>query len=249
VTATGTHDRAPALSARNLSVALGGRDIFDGVDLDLYPGELVGLLGPNGAGKTTLMRALMGLIPSRGTVKAGRFGYVPQNHDFAWNYPISVRECVLSGRLGQRKLWQRWSAADYQAASEAIETVNLTDLALRPIGELSGGQKQRVLVARALSTQPDVLFLDEPFTGMDLPRSEELMEVIRRLTDSGMAVLMVSHNLAEARQFSDRLVLLRAGVRAMGTPEELNRPEPWMDTFDIARDSTHLRAIGIEVPN
>lgn len=152
----------PVLSVRGLSVSLSGRSVLSDVTLKLAHGEFVGLLGPNGAGKTTLLRSILGFVSrdsgsvvvqgqSRSRVVRRAVGYVPQRHEFAWEFPLSVREAVLGGRTGRIGLFRRASVADHKAALQAIKKMNLEDKVDRPIGQLSGGQRQRVLVARALA--------------------------------------------------------------------------------------------------
>lgn len=238
------------IEVRDLAVSYPGRDVFRGVDLTLRGGEFVGLLGPNGAGKTTLMRAVLGLIPAdAGTVSAGRrpvrkvVGYVPQSHNVAWDFPIDVYDATLNATLGQRPWWRRAGEREHRAAERALEMVNLTDLAARPIHDLSGGQRQRVLIARALVRRPGMLLLDEPFTGLDIPTTEHLLRLFRRLVDRGLGVVMSTHNIAEAIDSCDRLVLFNRGVVADAATHELNDDAPWTRTFSVDEDSPWLRGV------
>lgn len=257
------------LRVRDLHVRLAGREVLRDVNLDLVRGDLMGLLGPNGAGKTTLLRSILGLIPKQqGTVEVaadpnagsdsemttGRaarahIGYVPQRHEFAWDYPISVYQCVLNGQAGKRGLLRRATVSDHRAVAEALERVHLTELSDRPIGQLSGGQRQRVLVARALANEPSLLLLDEPFTGMDFPSIELLCEVLEELcTTDGISVLMITHDLPQAVDVCHRIALLNGSIVASGVPAELRDPQPWTDTFGVRSDSPLLRSLGLEQP-
>ncbi|MEH0148138.1 anchored repeat-type ABC transporter ATP-binding subunit [Corynebacterium sp. Q4381] len=238
------------IEVRELAVSYPGHDVFRGVDLTLRGGEFVGLLGPNGAGKTTLMRAVLGLIPAdAGTVSAGRgpvrkvVGYVPQAHNVAWDFPIDVYAATLNATLGQRPWWRRAGEREHRAAQQALEMVNLTDLSDRPIHDLSGGQRQRVLIARALVRRPGMLLLDEPFTGLDIPTTEHLLRLFRRLVDRGLGVVMSTHNIAEAIDSCDRLVLFNRGVVADAATHELNDDAPWTSTFSVDEDSPWLRGV------
>lgn len=244
------------LSATGLSVDYAGVPVFSGVNFGVEQGEFVGLLGSNGAGKTTLLRALLGLVRARsGSVmvagKRGRalrtqVGYVPQRHDVAWDFPIDVYSTVLNGRLGLRPWWRGPGEEDHEAAAAAVEQVGLTPLLQRPIGQLSGGQRQRVLVARALARRPKVLLLDEPFTGLDIPSTEQLLGLFRELVDSGIAIVMSTHNLIEAIGSCDRLVLFNRGIIATGTAQELSTPQPWIDAFGVDPQSRWLAALGLD---
>ncbi|MCS4489970.1 anchored repeat-type ABC transporter ATP-binding subunit [Corynebacterium sp. ES2794-CONJ1] len=245
------------LRARNLGVHLSGRRIFQGVDLSVNQGEFLGLLGPNGAGKTTLLRAILGLVPSTGTVSiAGETqlkkmrqltGYVPQRHEFAWDFPISIRDCVINGRIGINGVLIKKRAADRAACDQALKRVGLDGLADRPIGQLSGGQRQRVLVARALSTHPRLLLLDEPFTGLDMPTAEGLTQLFVELAQQGISIVMCTHDLGEALNSCSRLVLFRGAIRADGSPRELSDPHVWMDTFQVGETSPLLTLVGAHI--
>ncbi|WP_082406455.1 anchored repeat-type ABC transporter ATP-binding subunit [Microbacterium sp. No. 7] len=253
-TDAGVPGTEPGIRVAGLSVDLGGRRVLTGVDLRVASGELVGLLGPNGAGKTTLLRAVLGLVrPHAGTVRIdGRrpaearalVGYVPQRHEFAWDFPITVEEAVLTGRTARIGWMRRAGAADYRAADEALGRVGMGDLRRRPVGELSGGQRQRVLVARALALAPSALLLDEPFTGLDMPSQELLTDLFARLAREGHAVLMTTHDIAGALHACTRVCLLGAGgVVADGEPAALDDPALWMRAFDVRADNPVLRVV------
>ncbi|MCW5954817.1 MAG: anchored repeat-type ABC transporter ATP-binding subunit, partial [Propionibacteriaceae bacterium] len=196
---------ADALKVTGLTVRLGGRRVLEDVSFALDTGEFMGLIGPNGAGKTTALRSILGLIRtetgrvevegSSGLAARSRIGYVPQRHEFAWDFPITVEDTVMTGRIRRIGWFRRPKAVDFEAAAEALERVRMSQLATRPVGELSGGQRQRVLVARALALHPRLLLLDEPFTGLDMPTQELLLELFRELSGEDKAVLMTTHDL------------------------------------------------------
>ncbi|MFF9853052.1 anchored repeat-type ABC transporter ATP-binding subunit [Streptomyces litmocidini] len=238
-------DEAAALRAEGVTVALGGRIALQDAHLSVDAGEPVGLIGPNGAGKTTLLRAVLGLTPlSAGRVLvAGRpvsearrlIGYVPQRHEFAWDFPVDITGAVLSGRTRSIGWLRGPTGADRAAVDRALELSGLTDLRRRPIGELSGGQRQRVLVARALAAEPRVLLLDEPFTGVDVPTQELLNDLFGRLAEDGTALLMTTHDLAAAARTCTRVVLLNRTVVAEGGPELLSDPDRMVQAFGLDR--------------
>ncbi|OCC14003.1 anchored repeat-type ABC transporter ATP-binding subunit [Streptomyces sp. PTY087I2] len=244
-----------ALSVRDLNVSLGGRLVLRDVDLALEAGDFMGLIGPNGAGKTTLLRSVLGLVaPLSGTVQVTgatirqsrrHVGYVPQRHEFAWDFPISVADAVLAGRVRRIGWLRRAGVADYRAANAALARVGMTDLRDRPVGQLSGGQRQRVLVARALSVEPRVLLLDEPFTGLDVPTQELLTDLFRDLSREGKAVLMTTHDLVGALHTCDKLCLVNKTVLATGAPEDLRDADLWQRAFGIRSGSPLLAALGV----
>lgn len=243
------------LRIEGVGVELGGRLVLHDVDLRVAASEQVGLIGPNGAGKTTLLRAMLGLLPIRdgaitisGKTPAqarGSIGYVPQRHEFAWDYPVDVRTAAMTGRTHQIGWFRRPGQADRDAVDQALERVDLTELRRRPIGELSGGQRQRVLVARALALQPRLLLLDEPFTGLDVPTQEILTSLFHELTREGTAILMTTHDLPAAAETCGRLCLLNETVVADGTPEELRDPAIWLRAFGVARSEQLLHSLGV----
>lgn len=238
------------LEVRDLSVELGGREVLTDVDLHIDAGELVGLIGPNGAGKTTLLRSIVGVLPlRRGQITTSqdrsRIGYVPQRHEFAWDFPLTVCDAVLSSITVRLGLLRRPRLEHHRAVEAALIRTGMQDLAERPVGELSGGQRQRVLVARALALRPDLLLLDEPFTGLDMPTQELLSDLFRSLANEGCAVLMTTHDLIAARAQCDRLYLVSGTVVAHGKPEELNDPDTWIRTFNVRADNPLLTALGV----
>jgi manganese/iron transport system ATP-binding protein len=243
------------LQVEGVAVELGGRLVLHDVDLKVDAKEQVGLIGPNGAGKTTLLRSLLGLLPITGGVISidgrtprearGSVGYVPQRHEFVWDYPVDVRTAVMTGRTHRIGWLRRPDATDRAAVDEALERVDLSDLQRRPIGELSGGQRQRVLVARALALRPKLLLLDEPFTGLDVPTQEILTRLFRTLTSEGTAILMTTHDLPAAADTCSRLCLLNETVIADGPPEELRDPAVWLRAFGVARSEQLLHTLGV----
>ncbi len=246
-----SHDADEVLSARNIAVRLGGRRVLREVNFSVRPGEFVGIIGPNGAGKTTLLRTLLGLVRlDEGQLNkpVRQPGYVPQRHEFVWDFPISVEDVVLSGRVRQIGWFRRAKRADYEASMEALERVKMSHLGRRPVGELSGGQRQRVLVARALALKPDILLLDEPFTGLDMPTQDMLSQLFQELAAESVAVVMTTHDLAAAMHFCSRLCLLNRTVIADGSAQELSDPKLWMDAFQIGADNPLLRVLNLVEP-
>lgn len=231
----------PLIDVANLAVRLSGREVLTDVDLQVRAGELVGLVGPNGAGKTTLLRSILGLVkPSKGHVHVSaarigrsrqRLGYVPQKHEFAWEFPITVEDAVMTGRTAALGWLRRPGLEEWRAVNAALDRVQLADLHRRTVGELSGGQKQRVLVARALALAPQGLLLDEPFTGLDIPTQQLLTGLFAELTAEGTAIVMATHDLAGAVADCTRLCLVNRTVVADGTPSEVVATDAWRRAF------------------
>ena len=251
---------SPLLRVSDLGVRLSGNQVLRDVNLTINSGEFIGVIGPNGAGKTTLLRAILGLINTSSgrvqfsaagnTAKPGRrelarlIGYVPQRHEFAWEFPITVEEAVLTGLIAEIGILRRPGAAHYQAVTEALTKTGLLELRKRPVGALSGGQRQRVLVARALVCKPKMLLLDEPFTGLDMPTAEELTQLFKNLAAAGCAVVMTTYDLLSAVHECSRICLINRTVVADGTPAQLLQGDAWQRAFNVSSSHPLLRAIG-----
>lgn len=211
---------------------------LDGVDLDVRAGLVQGLIGMNGSGKSTLFKALMGLVkPTEGTVelfgcdalaarRSGRVAYAPQNEDVDWAFPVSVRDVVAMGRYGQLGPRRRLRPEDHAAVDLALERVELTDLASRQIGALSGGQRKRAFVARGLAQGAELLFLDEPFAGVDKRSEATITALLRELAAEGRTVLVSTHDLIAVPELCDEIALINRRIVAQGTADEVLRPEP-----------------------
>jgi ABC-type Mn2+/Zn2+ transport system ATPase subunit len=208
------------LEADRLAVGYGGPPVLEDVTFALEPGERIGVLGPNGGGKSTLFRALLGeLAPVRGTVRAGRLGYVPQTERSRLDYPVTALDVALMGTLSRLEWWRRPGRADRALALASLARVGLEPLARAPFGELSGGQRQRALVARALVQDAPGLLLDEPFTGVDRVSAELLERLLGELAAEGRGLLVATHDLEQARA-ADRVLCLNRRQVAFGPPAE-----------------------------
>jgi ABC-type Mn2+/Zn2+ transport system ATPase subunit len=232
---------APIVQALDLSVHYEDRSALRNVTLPIFSGEILGLLGPNGAGKSTLLKVIAGMLPAshgrvtfRGetiTSALSCITYVPQRTDVDWSFPISVMDATLLGLAPSRSRWKPFSRRDRDLAMHALEQVKMDDLATAQIGALSGGQQQRVFLARALLNCGDVLLLDEPFTGVDIPTQEMLVEIFERLRTQGTAIVYATHDLQQAARTSDRVVLVNGEVIAYGTPDEVLNHNSLRQTF------------------
>jgi len=223
------------ISARSVSVELGGARVVDGVTLELARGEWVTLIGPNGAGKSTLLRAIAGLVSFDGAIELDgapigslarreigrRLAFVPQSPLLPPE--LTVREYVLLGRTPHIGTFAAESIRDLEAADQALELLELAGFAKRALRTLSGGEQQRAVLARALAQEAPLLLLDEPTTALDIGRQQQALELVADLrTRIGLTVLSAMHELTLATQYADRLVLLSAGeLVAAGPPREI----------------------------
>ncbi len=234
---------ALAIAACDVRVTYGDTVALDGLDLAVAPGLVHGLIGMNGSGKSTLFKALMGLVRvDTGTVRlfgdspdkarrAGRLAYAPQNEDVDWAFPVSVEEVVTMGRYGLMGWRRRPSAEDRRAVDEALERVELSDLRERQIGELSGGQRKRVFVARGLAQGAELLFLDEPFAGVDKRSEATITELLRALAAEGRTIVVSTHDLVAVPALCDRVALINRRIIAHGGVQETLRPDLLAEAF------------------
>ncbi len=227
----------PALVCRDVSYryASSDKNVLDNVNLKVMPGERVALVGPNGAGKSTLLKLVSGMEKAvSGSVEVygvgsseclHRVSVVPQRSSVDWNFPISVRQVVMMGRYVHLGWFKRPSKDDRSAVDKAMETMEISHLADRQVGELSGGQQQRVMLARTLAHNADMLLLDEPLNHVDLSTQELIFHTLERLTSQGKAVIVSTHDLGVLSVHFSRAVFLDKSIIADGPPKEILTPE------------------------
>lgn len=218
-----------AVHARGLTARHGQRVAVDDVDLDLPRGQRTVVIGPNGSGKSTLLRTISGLHqPSAGSLEVfggsptshrRRIAHVLQTNRVNEAVPITVREVVAMGTYGRLGLMRR-SADARTAVDDALDRLDIDELAGRHLTELSGGQLQRVMVAQGLVQDADLLLLDEPLAGLDLTSMERIEAIIGEELRTGRTVVVTTHDLHTAMQ-ADHVVLLATSVVAAGPPTDV----------------------------
>lgn len=225
---------AEVFAARAVDFRYPGADglALAGVDMAVTAGSLYAVLGPNGSGKSTLFKLLLGVMaPSVGEVHhmgrpaaawqrrelARRVGVVPQVEETA--FPLAVRDLVAMGRYPHLGAWRREGREDRAAIAEAMDRCDISPLATRPFATLSGGERQRARIARALAQRPSALVLDEPTASLDVRHEMGIFNLLRELTQDGVTVALVTHNLNLAARYAQRILLLDAGrVAGEGPP-------------------------------
>ena len=202
------------LTCQNLCVGYDGKPVLQGLGFEVFAGDYLCIVGENGSGKSTLMKTILGLQPPiSGRILTGdglrknEIGYLPQQTQVQKDFPASVREIVLSGcqgRCGSRPFYNK---EEKQLAAEAMDKMQITQLARRCYRELSGGQQQRVLLARALCATRKMLLLDEPVSGLDPKVTAEMYALIQKLNyEDGITVVMISHDLSAALQYASHIL-------------------------------------------
>jgi len=220
---------APVIEVEDVWVRLHDHTVLEEVNVAVYPDDFYAIIGPNGGGKTTLLKVILGLLrPTRGTVRIlgetgatarRKIGYVPQFRTFDFEYPISVREMVLSGRLGHiNRIPRRYGAEDHARTEEALETMGIAGLADRQIRNLSGGEQQRAIIARALVGDPKVLLLDEPTVYVDAPTAAQFYHILDGLREQ-MAIVLVTHDIGVIPEHVTRVACLNRRLYTHDTNE------------------------------
>jgi zinc transport system ATP-binding protein len=208
-------------------------EVIKDVSLQIHKGNYVGVVGPNGGGKTTLLKLMLGLLkPNDGIVKLfgtdidhfkewSKIGYVPQRTHVDANYPITVEEMVAMGRYGKRGFFRFPNKDDKEKTILALKQVDMVEYKNRQINDLSGGQQQRVFIARALASEPEVIFLDEPTVGVDVKTQRQFYTLLRKLNkDLDLTLVLVSHELDVVAHEATELGYINRTLEYYGEPEE-----------------------------
>ena len=159
--------------------------------------------------------------------------YVPQRNQIDWSFPVTVEDVVMMGRVGQIGLFRWPRRRDWQVVQESLARVGGAQLAKKQIGELSGGQQQRVFMARALAQEAELLLLDEPLTGLDIPSQEAMFEILDSLRPEAVTVMVATHDLNLASDQFDRVMLLSHRLVAFDVPTAVLQPEYLLKAYGI----------------
>lgn len=203
---------------------------LENINFELHVGESLAVVGPNGAGKSTLFKIIAGIIqPTSGRVEI--FGnepsghiciaYVPQRSQVDWNFPVTVKQVVMMGRVGKMGLFRWPRKQDWKAAEMALNVVRMGHLANRQISELSGGQQQRMFIAQALAQDAELMLLDEPFTGLDITSLKEILQILEDLQQEDVTIMVALHDLKLAAEQFNRVLLLNRRQLSIGSPQQV----------------------------
>jgi manganese/iron transport system ATP-binding protein len=215
------------LDVRHLSFRYNGRFALEDITFHLHVAERIAVVGPNGAGKSTLFKVVSGVLtPTSGEVKI--FGsrprghvciaYIPQRSQVDWNFPVNVADVVMMGRSAKLGPLSWPHKKDWEYVQHALETVEISDLASRQISQLSGGQQQRMFIARALAQEAELMLMDEPLNGLDTPAQEGILSLLDRLKSENVTVMVATHDLEQAANHFDRIILLNHRIISFGDP-------------------------------
>jgi manganese/iron transport system ATP-binding protein len=243
------HPDSPILEVSALNVRYNGRIALENVTFKLEEGSRVAVVGPNGAGKSTLFKVIAGIIsPASGEVKVAGAGvgghiciaYLPQRSQVDWNFPVTVADVVMMGRIGKLGPFRFPTSQDWNLVNQSLQVVGLETLAARQIGELSGGQQQRMFIARALAQEAELMLMDEPFSGLDLTSQEGIIHILDALRQRGVTLLLAMHDLKMAGERFDRVMLLNRRLLGFGEPHQVFTAERLISAY-----GTHLRLVDV----
>lgn len=236
------------ITARQLEISYGETLVVSDLDIHIRKGEITTIIGPNGSGKSTVLKALTRLLKYRsGVVEilerdlkdydtkelARLIGVLPQKHTAPPDF--TVRDLVGYGRMPHQKWYERNSREDDAIVDWALEVTGTSHLAKKSIRACSGGEQQRVWIAMVLAQQPEILFLDEPTTYLDISHQQETMRLVKRLKrESGIGIVMVLHDLSHALEVSDHIVVIKDGKKySEGTPLEVITPKMMREVYNV----------------
>lgn len=222
------------IEIQHVSFAYDKERILKDITMNIHQGDFLGIIGPNGGGKTTLLKIILGLLqPQNGTVKLfgqrlddfkdwSKIGYVPQKAAyFDPNFPITVAETVAMGRYAKVGLFRFPGKLDQDKAQAALEQVDMGAFANRLLGDLSGGEQQRVFIARALASEPEVIFLDEPTAGVDIKTQEKFYLLLEKLNKKiALTLVLVSHDIDVVANEATEVACLNKTLVYHGSPKE-----------------------------
>ncbi len=244
------------IEVKDICFSYGKEQVLKDITFDIHQGDYLGVIGPNGSGKTTLLKIMLGLFKSScGEVRLfgknirefkdwSKIGYVPQKAtNFDAHFPATVEEVVLMGRYARRGLFHPITEQDKKIVRESLEHVGMQEYRDRLIGDLSGGQQQRVFIARALAGKPEVIFLDEPTTGVDERTQGEFYALLKKLNEQlGLTLVLVSHDIAMVTKEVMHIACIDRTLVCHMSPEEFLKESHSANFFGLdVKVMTHHR--------
>ncbi len=243
------------IKAQNIEIAYGDYLAVKDMDIRVEKGKITTIIGPNGSGKSTVLKGLTRLLNYRkGSVYldarnlkefsakelAQHIGVLPQMHSAPPDF--QVKELVSYGRMPYQKWYERCNEEDQRIIDWAMQATGVWDLREKSINECSGGESQRVWIATVLTQQPEILFLDEPTTYLDISHQQEMMRLVKKLNrESGIGVVMVLHDLSHAMEVSDWVVVIKNGkMYDEGKPEDVINPRMMREVYDVDCDIINI---------
>ena len=248
---------SPIVEAVALNIGYETGLALEDISFRVRAGERVAVVGPNGAGKSTLFKVIAGVInPTSGEVRVSGYApgghiciaYLPQRSQVDWTFPVTVADVVMMGRIDKIGLLRWPKQADWAMVHRSLDEVGLSDLADRRIDELSGGQQQRMFIARALAQEAELMLMDEPLTGLDVTSQEIIFGLLDELRKRGVTVMISTHDLDQAAERFDRVMLLNHRLLGFGPPEAVFNTQSLLEAYGghlrLVQNGDQLLALG-----
>jgi len=230
----------PILDVHKVSARYNGNLALEDITFHLHAGERIAVVGPNGAGKSTLFKVVAGVLQPvsgevniYGSMPRGHvcIAYIPQRSQVDWSFPVNVADVVMMGRIAKLGLLGWPKKRDWDLVYASLRTVELESLSKRQIGELSGGQQQRMFIARALAQEAELMLMDEPLTGLDSPSQQGILAVLDELKRKNVTVMVATHDLEQASEYFDRIMLLNHRLIGLGLPQDVLQTEKLIQAY------------------
>ncbi len=245
--------KAPIFDVKNLNFSVRGQDILSNISLEIFNSEYVAIIGPNGGGKTTLIRMLLGLeSPTTGEIRLfgkkikefkdwHKIGFVPQRASHVdQNFPATALDIVKMGRISKRGLFSKESTEDKEAVDDAMQKMDILNLKNKMVGTLSGGQRQRVMIARALSSKPEILILDEPNTGVDAVSQKNFYALLAKLNkEENITIVFITHDIGVIADDIGRLFTINQNAIICNDPKKAMSCEDMSKLYGIDAHLIH----------
>lgn len=216
------------ISVKNLIFKYGKDNILDNISLNIYKNKNIAIIGRNGGGKSTLVKVILGFLKKTGGnidyfIEQGKIGYLPQIREFDSSFPITIFDLVISGLTNKKNLFRKFNKNEKEKTEILLKEFGITHLKNKLISEVSGGQLQRALIARALISSPDILFLDEPESFLDKEFEFELFDKIKQLSNSTLVV--ISHELDKLCCYVDSIFIVEKNIKIFENKEDFFKSE------------------------
>lgn len=227
---------------KNMTTSYGNETVLKDISFQVNKNSIVGIIGPNGAGKSTLIKSILNLVKKdtgnvflndEEIINNHNFSYIPQKSEINLDFPLTVIEIVLMGLYPSKGLFKRFNKEDIKKAEQVLESVDMHEYKHRQIGQLSGGQQQRVFLARALIQDSDILFLDEPFLGVDIKTEQLIVKILKDLKEQNKLIFIVHHDLTKVKQYFDDLIILNRDLIASGKVEDVFTEENMFKAYNL----------------
>lgn len=234
------------IDVEDLTLAYNENPVVWDADVEIMNNTRTAIIGPNGAGKSTFLKGILGLIePLAGEVKImgkspkdarKHIAYIPQTASVNWDFPTNVLDVVLMGRYKSLGWIKRPGKKDMEIAKEALNKMGMYEYKNRQISELSGGQRQRVFLARAICSDAQIYFMDEPLAGVDMTTEKIIMDTIKDFQKNGKTIVAVHHDLNTIKEYFDHLVIINRRVIAYGSMDQAFTEENLQIAYKKGRD-------------